>query len=189
MANTPIIGKVTVGGTSKTISGGYVNIGGVWKPISKTYVNVNGVWKNAWENLYTWKKYNVKTEKVYVENISTATTTTTFDKTKTTYVSNGYSFDSSTGIFRVSSTTAQTPSAVVSISPYFMFDSNSGKTMYKYTKKQTTTNDIKLTYYTYTSTLSERQVQGSYISDVTSENASAYPTNGKHTDGYWYVKQ
>ena len=61
--------------------------------------------------------------------------------------------------------------------------------MYKYTKKQTTTNDIKLTYYTYTSTLSERQVQGSYISDVTSENASAYPTNGKHTDGYWYVKQ
>ena len=31
--------------------------------------------------------------------------------------------------------------------------------------------------------------QGSYIEDVYSANPNAYPTNGKHTDGYWYVKQ
>ena len=36
---------------------------------------------------------------------------------------------------------------------------------------------------------SESYSQGSYITDVTSTNASAYPTNGKHTDGYWYIKQ
>ena len=31
--------------------------------------------------------------------------------------------------------------------------------------------------------------RGSYIGDVESDNPSAYPTNGRHTDGYWYVKQ
>ena len=30
---------------------------------------------------------------------------------------------------------------------------------------------------------------GSYISDVKSTDPNAYPTNGKHTDGYWYIKQ
>ena len=36
---------------------------------------------------------------------------------------------------------------------------------------------------------SESYSQGSYLTDVISTNASAYPTNGRHTDGYWYVKQ
>jgi len=30
---------------------------------------------------------------------------------------------------------------------------------------------------------------GTFISTVTSANSDAYPTNGKHTDGYWYIKQ
>lgn len=30
---------------------------------------------------------------------------------------------------------------------------------------------------------------GSYITDVESSDPNAYPTNGVHTDGYWYVKQ
>ena len=32
------------------------------------------------------------------------------------------------------------------------------------------------------------QTQGSYLGRVTSENENAYPDNGIHTDGYWYVK-
>lgn len=31
--------------------------------------------------------------------------------------------------------------------------------------------------------------QGSYISDITSTSSSTYPTNGVHSDGYWYVYQ
>lgn len=30
--------------------------------------------------------------------------------------------------------------------------------------------------------------QGTYIEDVYDIDSSKYPTNGKHTDGYWYVK-
>lgn len=32
-------------------------------------------------------------------------------------------------------------------------------------------------------------VQGAYVGDVTSSDPNAYPTNGIHSDGYWYVKQ
>lgn len=32
-------------------------------------------------------------------------------------------------------------------------------------------------------------IQGSYIGIVTSSNPNAYPLNGIHSDGYWYVKQ
>lgn len=31
--------------------------------------------------------------------------------------------------------------------------------------------------------------KGSYVSEVKSTNENAYPVNGIHTDGYWYVKQ
>lgn len=30
---------------------------------------------------------------------------------------------------------------------------------------------------------------GNYITDVTSINPSEYPLNGKHSDGYWYIRQ
>lgn len=39
----------------------------------------------------------------------------------------------------------------------------------------------------YQSTKSEQI--GSYIDTVSSSNPNAYPINGKHTDGYWYIKQ
>jgi hypothetical protein len=42
----------------------------------------------------------------------------------------------------------------------------------------------------YTPTAKYSYVQGSTsYGTVTSTNSSAYPTNGRHTDGYWYVKQ
>ena len=31
--------------------------------------------------------------------------------------------------------------------------------------------------------------RGTYISDVTSTDENAYPADGVHTDGYWYIKQ
>lgn len=193
MATTPIIGKVTVGGTSKTISGGYVNIGGVWKPIAKTYVNVNGVWENAWKDLYTWKKYRVKSEKVYAESKASTITQETLSKTDKVYCGKGYTFNTSTGKYTLQTTKSGTVSDLSSATyKYFMFGtSKTGTTMCEVNSKSTSTvNDsVYLKYYLYTTTYSTKQVQGTYIEDVTAENASAYPTNGVHTDGYWYVKQ
>ncbi len=33
------------------------------------------------------------------------------------------------------------------------------------------------------------KARGSFVANVTSTNSSAYPDDGVHTDGYWYVKQ
>lgn len=191
MATTPIIGTVTVGGTSKTISSGYVNIGGVWKPIAKTYVNVNGVWKNAWKDLYTWKKYTVTTSKVYSQSKASSTTKTEVPSTEVVYYASAYTFSTSTGKYTLTSSTKGKPANLnTSTAKYFIFGSRSGDSMCELSKKYLLDGDkYQLNYYLYTTTSSNKQVQGTYIEDVTSENASAYPTNGKHTDGYWYVKQ
>ena len=36
---------------------------------------------------------------------------------------------------------------------------------------------------------SDEVARGDYIETVVDTNISAYPTNGVHTDGYWYVLQ
>ena len=41
-------------------------------------------------------------------------------------------------------------------------------------------------YYTYNDT---SYSIGTYIGDVISSDPNSYPTNGIHSDGYWYVKQ
>lgn len=192
MANIPIIGKVTVGGTAKNISGGYVNIGGVWKPIVKTYVNVGGVWKAAWKSLYTWKKYTVTTSSgapyTVVKGSSASIT-----KSNSTQINkgNGYSFDASTGVFTLTRATVNIV-YYVRIGDYFFDDlsASSGSTVNEVTETGSGGGTTRKIIYTqWTSKPTTTQVRGEYVSDVESGNASEYPDNGIHTDGYWYVKQ
>jgi len=46
---------------------------------------------------------------------------------------------------------------------------------------------LYVNYYAYSST--PTNVKGSWIQAIESTNSSAYPDNGIHTDGKWYVKQ
>jgi hypothetical protein len=193
MANIPIIGKVTVGGTAKDISGGYANIGGVWKPIVKTYVNVNGVWKSAWKSLYTWKKYTVTASAGAPYTAVEASTNLSITVSNSTQINvgDGYSFDDSTGVFTLENATSKMAYYVISGS-YFFDDlsASSGSTMNEVTASGSGAGATrKLTYTRWTSKPTTTQVRGEYVSDVESENASEYPDNGIHTDGYWYVKQ
>lgn len=192
MATIPIIGKVTVGGTAKTISGGYVNIGGVWKPIVKTYVNVNGVWKNAWKELYTWKKYTVKTSTAYVQE-KTAETLTDDDlpSYNSVFAGDSYTFDASTGKYTIKNRATTTPDKLNTITRKYFSRSSSSTATYMYEFIENSGSDWIPEYsvYLYTSKETTVNSQGTYVSDVTSENSSAYPTNGRHSDGYWYVKQ
>lgn len=185
MANIPIIGKVTVGGTAKDITGGYVNIGGVWKPIVKTYVNVNGVWKSAWKNLYTWKKYSVNTTTsapyTYSEG---AQISVTYASKTSVRAGSSFTFDANTGIFTLKTQISTYITSLTTSRPYFTFTSGSPSGMFKYYSKSGTT----VTYAPYNVSATITQSRGDYISDVTSESESAYPTNGVHTDGYWYVR-
>ena len=48
--------------------------------------------------------------------------------------------------------------------------------------------DFKGFPYYMKPTIGYKYVQGSYIGQVESDNPSAYPDNGRGSDGYWYVK-
>lgn len=58
--------------------------------------------------------------------------------------------------------------------------------VYKYRGITNSSNTVKVTGYKGTLTTNETQGSTSY-GQVESEDADAYPENGKHTDGYWYV--
>lgn len=55
--------------------------------------------------------------------------------------------------------------------------------------KQYPDNGVSGGYWWVFQNTTPQYSQGSYISDVEDDNPSAYPDNGRHTDGYWYVKQ
>ena len=191
MATIPMIGNVTVGGAKKNVAIEYVNINGVWKAFAKTYTNINGVWKNAWKELYTWKKYTVKTVTVYAQSKSDLNTVSKQNINTTIQYASKYTFNTSTGVYTLTSPTAGTISSLTSTKKYYITGSStSGTIMNEFYSLGTVAGSLAtFKYYKYTSTTSEVESQGTYISDVTSKNSSAYPTNGKHTDGYWYVKQ
>lgn len=193
MANIPIIGKVTVGGTTKELSDGYVNIGGVWKPIVKTYVNVNGVWMSAWKNLTTWKKYTVKqTTGAPYKTVKSALKTGDFTANDYVQGASNYSFDSSTGVYALTNSRQIEVQGLGNVYKFHMFGktTTSGAVMYEwYTGNKTSILNYNMKYYEWTSTPSTTQSRGDYISEVSSEDETAYPSNGVHTDGYWYVKQ
>lgn len=44
-------------------------------------------------------------------------------------------------------------------------------------------------WYEYQETITDTSYsRGTYIEDIAGNSESAYPANGKHTDGYWYVR-
>ena len=51
------------------------------------------------------------------------------------------------------------------------------------------TNGISGSYWYVYDRQDTSYSQGSYIQDVENDNPNAYPDNGRHSDGYWYVKQ
>lgn len=214
-----INGYVNIGGVHKKILREYENINGVLKLGSDWQTNINGVLKSSsYEQeytydlgvpVYTWKKYGVnETEGApYTQTKSSEGTIAT--SYAYYWVANSFSFDTSTGKYTLTSPSLKARSYIKTSSyKYFQMGTSSGssytspysaKNYMRQTTKSTspslatnaTTGEqiYMTTGYQYTATPSIIYSQGTYIEDVTSTNASAYPTNGKHTDGYWYVKQ
>ena len=176
MATIPIIGKVTIGGTAKNISGGYVN--------------VNGVWKSAWKVVYTWKKYSVTQSTAYTAVKSSTTIVYDGGAVSTKCMSSAsYTFDSGTGVYTLTNPSSVTFKNLSVSAPYLMLgDAVTGTEMWQFVSGSGNIG-YRLTYYPWTSSQTTTQAKGDFIADITSENESAYPDNGIHTDGYWYVKQ
>lgn len=191
MANKPIVGNVTVGGTAKTISDGYVCIGGVWKPIVETYVNIGGVWKPAWERGYTWKQYDVVITQTFGVSISKASEelfTGGMDKYNSYEIYSSYEINDTTGAITLTGSSksyqpinaSMIPSNTFTQYPYIKY----GNKYYKFDPSGMGLKGFRMMPYAQ-----DDRSQGEYIGEVTAENENAYPANGIHTDGFWYVFQ
>lgn len=206
-----------VGNTHHQISCGYVNISGVWKPLDEIFTNINGVWCSniSKQIIYTWKKYNTVTTtkdgwawgttKKRVQMSTYGASVTGYENRQPTFTvtySNGK-------IAKMTTTTYGEVTRTV----YQIIDSDY-LDYYKFINPSTDWSNGALVpdanlYYkfagsyggdvlsgtgyvsvyepVYTPTIS--YAQGSYIGEVIAETENAYPNNGRHTDGYWYVKQ
>lgn len=212
----PIVGTTTVESVSKTIAGGRCNVGGVWKNIVKSYANVNGVWVPTWkqrEISFTWKKYTTITSSSYecswhqtddrFTNESEWRAISRYSELKGKNLYSTFSFDTSTGKMSLSGYlgTADSFDKILSYIPkyndrVYLDDDNETTstsqydTMYAFVQSSSISSQ-PIIYVSATSIdkTEAKETCGTYIGDVTSSNFNAYPDNGKHTDGYWYIRQ
>lgn len=170
-----------------------------------------------WQKIYIWKQYTVKTNTTVGSPYKQIYVATKTDKEglprEMKIVSGGsYSFSSSTGRFTLSSTNTLSSSydfgarygdtvRYLCSNPYNGdVTATSGYELYKiidtgivYAVNEQGygqhTGFMNYEKYTREGTQKTTESKGTYLSDVSSTNPSAYPNNGKHTDGYWYVIQ
>lgn len=187
-----VLGKANIGGVLRDLTGdGYVNIGGVLRPITVGKINIGGV---LLAGGYTWKKYNTKSVTTYTENESQVNNVTMFIS-DIIYAFTGKTFDSKTGKFTLQGRVSlYNYEQVYGQYPYVL--QNFAGTMYDVDTVYKATSVTFVTYssysvsgYKYTAKSNTTYSQGTYIENVTSPDENAYPENGRHTDGYWYVKQ
>lgn len=189
MANKPIIGNLTVSSTAKTLSGGSLNIGGVWKTVVESYECVNGVWKPSWKRSYTWGKYTVKNVMGYSVEFSSTSKSLSMSGTITYTLAKSYSTDTNGKPVLAGETTTASGRQITTkygAYPYVIIDG----VLYKIISAMYAGSNIAATVYEaiVSSTVVSTE-RGNYIGDVTAENENAYPANGIHTDGFWYVFQ
>lgn len=139
---------------------------------------------------YTWKKYNVSSEKYDVNNgTEEKYVTEEMPAGKTSY----YSLTQPT-ILGSSFQALTSPVQFTGNTTWDVSSANSRYTYFKTSETATSTTYYKSwfcgsgSYLGESHSIGTRQIQGSYIEDVTSTNRSAYPDNGI-SGGYWYVFQ
>lgn len=212
----PIVGNVTVDGTTKTIAGGAVNVGGVWKTIAKSYVNVGGVWKPTYSikaPTYTWKKYAVVTTtsdgwqwsdatRTVAPNSATGSKAQGYNDPLTPTYSGGQ-LTGLTGISNEPCTAQEMYNAINNGNgdDYYMFvNPGSAWSAGEYTPSANfvykiygygadgdgTVTSFDVRIPVYSAVTT--QTRGEYIEDVTGTSRSEYPEDGIQ-GGYWYVRQ
>ena len=159
-----------------------------------SYANIDGAYKSLklfgkYNLKYKWAKYYTNSSTSYVD---TAGSEITYEGSTSTYVysNDTYSFDASTGEYSLGDTTSIARGRVYNLSAgdYFIFDSvSSASTIYECVSNTVVNKQYVIIYKERTATTKTAYSRGSYIGEVTSTNSSAYPTNGRNSDGYWYV--
>ena len=180
-----------IAGAYRNVPEGYVCADGIWRPIVEIFTNVKGVWYSNLSKvvLYTWKKYKLVTTQTYQVAFSVTSESMFSTNDYRSYkIYSSYQCDESTGEITLTGNSKtyrpidawSTPTTTYENYPYLKV----GDYYYKFDPKGSGTKGFRMMLIG-----EEHASKGEYIADVTSETADAYPTNGRHTDGYWYVFQ
>lgn len=207
---------ININSVNKQIKKLYADIGdGVNKKIKKMYAAVDGVYKLIFAEATVWKKYAATSTTTYTEVIKTDGQAAGMTQTNPytiasknqygTYLNmrwaTSYTFDSSTGKFTLNNYTEGTyleahmaGAITTGSSKYYVqgCTSNNGSRIDTTCVFRVFNGEYASALYfknKHYATKSTTYSQGAYIEDVESDDPSAYPDNGVHTDGYWYVKQ
>lgn len=194
---------------SRKVKNLYIGINNESRKIKTAYVGVNNSSRIFYNFGYVWKKYKtVYTDEVITrgENASSreyfiTSVDTNKYKTLTAVNSEKLYFDEASGKF--------VPTGIIYFRKTIYYDNISANAVNynDYTTIEEVpsfaiycSDSIIVTYqksgiyaepwsWTAFNTHSVGTAKGSYIEDVISDNPNAYPINGRHTDGYWYVRQ
>lgn len=167
--------KVKVEGTVYNISKGKSNIEGTMYNVTKGKTLIENT-EYSINHEVRWEKWNTNVVYTYGYRTSSSETertassvykTMSFDKNYGFRLSNVISSGRVAYGYAGSASVVYYGQWVINVSP-------------RYSEKQTV-------YTRYTQSTDYSKGTTSY-GTVSSTNPSAYPTNGRHTDGYWYVK-
>lgn len=157
----------TIGGVQRELTAIPVVVDGVQRELSSLSATIDGVLRDIFltANSYTWEKYSVRTYFV-----TSATSERVYATQSDSFVT--YNAD------YVEAGTTTTTGAYLSAGVYFQLND----VVYKFGGRET---NYFVSAYPVTSYEARA---GSYVGTVESADSNAYPANGQHTDGYWYVK-
>lgn len=186
------------------IANAYVgSVNGKAMPLIKGWMgNANSKAVPIWskETGWVWQKYaiNEVTESRYRE---VAGESISKSKRDSFYVGDSYTLSQTTGQFSVNHNTPikiAAAGATAAVGKYYTDDfhtsaetTTDGTTLYLITAANYGITGLKLTVTPYTAEAYSTTIQekGDLLGTVTSADITAYPMNGIHTDGYWYVLQ
>lgn len=181
-----VLGKANIGGVLRNLTGeGYVNISGVLRPITIGNFNIGGV---LLAGGYTWKRYTAVPFYTCTEKTTPGLEYSNYINTIVTKCS-GKQIDTSTGKY-IFTGVAEIQLSSIKTGDYYIPDKSDETKVGLITNRFSAGAGCEITYtlYELSATLTSYE-KGTYIEDVTSPSENAYPDNGRHTDGYWYVKQ
>lgn len=137
---------------------------------------------------YIYEKYNSTyssgTTTTYTENSWGAWSNDTKNADTAFYGHSNYGFSSSSGLYTIGAENTYYTNATyyrgggTSLMEFQLYDSSGGVANYRYRTKTATKTTSSYGNYS----------RGSYVGQVFAEDGT-YPSNGRHSDGYWYVKR
>lgn len=191
---------------------------GTSRKVKKGYIGVGNIAKLFYSSGYVWKKYTTVQQQAARDNIVASNVILDFWSdydhlyelssasptlsgyhvgTNSNYVDghgNGYGTASnpigkSFGANNVYSTTDWDEGPRYTIRYTAQAESYASYKIYVSSIIDTAYNGRHMRGNIYTFVETTVDAAGTYLGTVESENRSAYPSNGKHSDGYWYVYQ